>query len=339
MELPQGFDLRNLRVFQIVVEAGGMSAAARRLSLTQSTVSQSISNLEAALETRLFDRDTRPLAMTSAGEELYEATRHLLQKAAEALETTRSGHDHAGLSSLTFAMVESFANSIGPLLLNDCRHLARRWRIWSGISPDHQHALMTHGVDIAVIAGDELDTVEGLERHLLISEPFVLVFPADYPSPMDHLQFIEDLPFLRYSLRSAIGRHIERQINRLRLDLPAFAEFDTATGHLAAVANGMGWSLTTPLCLLQESHQLPHLQVLRLSRNSFSRRITLMARKGEMGHAPARLAQAARRLLADRMSTIFQGEYSWLLESSRIPSETVEPPSPEPQAAQVRSTD
>lgn len=324
MELPHGFDLRSLRVFQIVVEAGGMSAAARRLSLTQSTVSQTVSNLEAALETRLFDRDTRPLAMTSAGEELYEATRQILQKAAEALETTRSGHDQTGLSSLTFAMVESFANSIGPLLLHDCMHLARRWRIWSGISPDHQHSLMTHGVDIAVIAGDELDTVEGLERHPLLSEPFVLVFPADFPHPTEHLQPIKELPFLRYSLRSAIGRHVERQINRLRLDLPAFAEFDTATGHLAAVANGMGWSLTTPLCLLQESHQLPHLQVIRLARGGFSRRITLMARKGEIGQTPERLATAARRLLAERLSAVFGTDYAWLLENCRVPNEGLE---------------
>ena len=45
MDLPQSFDLRSLRVFVMVAEAGGMTSAAKQLGLTQSSVSQIVSNL------------------------------------------------------------------------------------------------------------------------------------------------------------------------------------------------------------------------------------------------------------------------------------------------------
>src|SRR3546814_10973483 len=69
MDLPQSFDLRSLRVFVMVAEAGGMTSAARQLGLTQSSVSQIVGNLEEALGSALFDRSVRPLALTAARSE------------------------------------------------------------------------------------------------------------------------------------------------------------------------------------------------------------------------------------------------------------------------------
>src|SRR3546814_7749864 len=78
MDLPQSFDLRSLRVFVMVAEAGGMTSAARQLGLTQSSVSQIVGNLEEALGSALFDRSVRPLALTAAGTTLYERGRTML---------------------------------------------------------------------------------------------------------------------------------------------------------------------------------------------------------------------------------------------------------------------
>ena len=44
MEFPPGFDLKSIRTFTFVVELGGMTQAAQRLEMTQSSVSQTISN-------------------------------------------------------------------------------------------------------------------------------------------------------------------------------------------------------------------------------------------------------------------------------------------------------
>ena len=54
---PSPLDLRALQAFVAVCETGSMTAAARRLGLSQSAVSQSIASLEREQGTALFDRD------------------------------------------------------------------------------------------------------------------------------------------------------------------------------------------------------------------------------------------------------------------------------------------
>jgi DNA-binding transcriptional LysR family regulator len=65
-------DLNKLRVFSSVVENGGVSGAARRLALTRSAVSQSVSSLEGSLGLQLFDRVGRRLLLTREGRLLHE---------------------------------------------------------------------------------------------------------------------------------------------------------------------------------------------------------------------------------------------------------------------------
>lgn len=301
MDLPPSFDVRALRIFLAVVDAGGMTAAARRLGLTQSTVSQIVQNLEEAVGAPLFDRTIRPIALTNAGSILHDHAGRLLAAASDAFAAVRFAGERR-LGSLTLAMAESFANTVGPKLVRAMPDTAERWRIWSGISPDHQAALLSHAVDAIVTASDELDAVEGLERHEIFTEPFVLVFAkAAVPAEPVDLSALASQPFVRYSLRSSIGRQIERQLTRLRLDMPVEVEFDTATGQLSAVADGMGWSMTTPLCLAQEAARLDALSALPLTSGAFSRTLQLVSRAGELGPVPERVASAARRILREEV--------------------------------------
>jgi DNA-binding transcriptional LysR family regulator len=60
-------DLNKLRTFAAVAERGGVSLAARQLTLTRSAVSQSVAALEASLGVRLFDRVGRRLVLTQEG--------------------------------------------------------------------------------------------------------------------------------------------------------------------------------------------------------------------------------------------------------------------------------
>lgn len=68
-------DLNALRLFVMVVEAGGVTGAARRAGLPKSTVSRQIRDLEARLGVRLLDRRGRGLAPTAAGRRIHDAAR------------------------------------------------------------------------------------------------------------------------------------------------------------------------------------------------------------------------------------------------------------------------
>lgn len=77
-------DLRLLRAFATVAERGGFSAAAETLHVTQPALSRRIGELESLLGLRLFDRTSRRVRLTPAGEDLLARSLELL-KAGEAL--------------------------------------------------------------------------------------------------------------------------------------------------------------------------------------------------------------------------------------------------------------
>ena len=74
-----------LRIFQAVIEANGFNKAAERLHISQSAVSQSISNLESKLDLPLIKRG-KSLALTPAGKRLLEHAVEVLREEQQVIE-------------------------------------------------------------------------------------------------------------------------------------------------------------------------------------------------------------------------------------------------------------
>jgi DNA-binding transcriptional LysR family regulator len=75
---------QELTAFVAVVEAGGFSAAARRIGESQSVISKAVSALEKRLGVQLFNRSTRSVTLTDHGRQYYERTRPLLEEMEQA---------------------------------------------------------------------------------------------------------------------------------------------------------------------------------------------------------------------------------------------------------------
>ncbi|WP_310447711.1 LysR family transcriptional regulator [Thiobacillus sp.] len=82
---PSHIELRHLRLLQAVSEAGGLTAAAERLHLTQSAVSHQLKALEDALGLALVERAARPLGLTAAGRRLLALAHSALPQVDAAL--------------------------------------------------------------------------------------------------------------------------------------------------------------------------------------------------------------------------------------------------------------
>jgi DNA-binding transcriptional LysR family regulator len=78
--------LEAMSTFLAVVEAGSLSAAARRLNTPLATVSRKISELESHLQTKLFNRSSRKLMLTDVGSSYVAACKRIL---ADVTETER----------------------------------------------------------------------------------------------------------------------------------------------------------------------------------------------------------------------------------------------------------
>ncbi|WP_282606966.1 LysR family transcriptional regulator [Pelagibius sp. Alg239-R121] len=97
-----------LRDFVAVAEAGSLSAGAKRLKVSQPTVSRRIGALEAHLKTRLFDRVPRGLELTEAGEDLLQRVRRM-ELEALAIERFALGTDAAPEGAVRISVIELFA--------------------------------------------------------------------------------------------------------------------------------------------------------------------------------------------------------------------------------------
>ena len=76
----------HVRIFMAVVEAGSITAAAEKLALAKSSVSQSLKDLENTLGTRLLNRNTRQQSLTRTGGKYYQACLKIMSLAREAEE-------------------------------------------------------------------------------------------------------------------------------------------------------------------------------------------------------------------------------------------------------------
>jgi DNA-binding transcriptional LysR family regulator len=83
-------ELSRLRIFVTAAEAGSFTAAAERLALTKSAVSQGVASLERELGVQLLQRSTRRLAITEAGGAFLADGRELLAQAGRVVERARA---------------------------------------------------------------------------------------------------------------------------------------------------------------------------------------------------------------------------------------------------------
>jgi len=103
-------NLRHLRTFVAVAEAGGVGRAANRLNITQPTATRQIHALEAELGVPLFNRIGRHVQLTSEGEDLLGRSRRLLAEAeslGERARALKSGQTGVLRVGATPQMIES----------------------------------------------------------------------------------------------------------------------------------------------------------------------------------------------------------------------------------------
>jgi len=108
-------ELKPYAVFAETVAAGSMSAAARRLGMSPSAVSQTIRALELHVGVTLLHRSTRKLTLTEAGERCYPHCRRLLEAAQAAVDSLAQARD-APSGELRIAAPVGFAAHIAPAL-------------------------------------------------------------------------------------------------------------------------------------------------------------------------------------------------------------------------------
>ena len=310
-------DLRALDIFVTVVESGGMTAAAQQKDITQSAVSQAVGGLEKKMDVKLMDRSVRPPALTPAGRTLFERAKSLLDTARETSFLVRA-HQQRSLPRLNVGMVDSFGTTVGPYLVKGLMDEAVEWSVWSGLTKLHFKRLFTREVDVVITEGS-IPADERIISHRLIQEPFVLALPASYDKPVESLSDLnDDLPLVRYSSRSLTGINIENHLRSLGIEARRRFEFDTADTTLAMVSVGIGWAITTPLCLLQAKTHLPNIRCEPLPGPVFSRSLMLATRRHELESLQKMISEKSREIIQQRCLPEISQFAPWVVEKIQV---------------------
>ena len=301
------FDLRGLEVFLSVCDTGSMAAAARQLGITQPSVSQTVADIEARTRTELFDRKIRPIGLTPAGAVLRQHATHLIAEARQIGPLLRQA-GRGRLPFLRVGLVDSLIRALAATIAGFLSDVAERSSLVSGMTASHTAALLNRQIDM-FLGAEEAEVVEGLERHVLLEESYVILC-LDGEAPPTSVPELSTLsrrsPLIRFNVRSRTGGRIELHLKRMGLDVPRHQEFDTPYGVAAAVAAGLGWAITTPLCVREAALHDARLRCHPLPGPSLVRQLVLIARQRELGTVPKRLAAlCSTKLVAEAAEPAF----------------------------------
>lgn len=305
------FDAKTLAIFVAVVETRSMSSAAQKLAMTQSAISQAIKLLEKDLGVTLLDRSVRPLTVTSMGSEVYsQASRWLSEMTALRNQVSTGSTKHLPL--LRMGLVDSFASTAGPSLIKSIVHRADKFRVMSGVSPILWNAIKNRELDLAITMPPP-EPISGISQLTMLQESYVVALPKHYAKEVKDLKsLVQELSFIRYSGRTPSGSEVEGYLKWLRLQPGHGLEFDSADAVLSMVASGLGWTITTPLCLLQASRHLPDITCVPLPPPIAQRKLVLMTRLGELGKMPEEIAVIVKRILKDESFKAISAAIPWL---------------------------
>jgi len=234
-----------LTAFAAVLAEGSFEAAARRLSLTPSAISQRIKALEDRLGQVLVLRRL-PCQATPAGQRLLRNAQQLQLMEAETLSEF-AATDPANRAASTMAIAVN-ADSLASWLLPALAELHARHGMLFDIrteDQDHSADLLRDGSVLGAITADAKPVQGcavkklGVMRYVPIASP---VFVEKYFNDGLTAATLGHAPMLIFNRRDALQTRFIRSVSRARLT-PPIHYVPSSTAFVEAAALGLGWAM------------------------------------------------------------------------------------------------
>src|ERR1700726_927199 len=175
-----GMELRHLRYFVAVAEAGSLTvAAARKLHTSQPSLSRQIRDLEDEVGSQLLTRRARGNKLTPAGRAFLEHARSVLSQVEAAIEAARRVA-HPAKPCFSMGFLTGHELTWMPEALRILRHELPNIDVMisSQYSPQLAEAILKGNVDAAFLRRER--GVRELAFRPLVKEPLVVVLPSDH---------------------------------------------------------------------------------------------------------------------------------------------------------------
>ncbi|SMC68727.1 LysR family transcriptional regulator [Rhizobium sp. RU36D] len=188
------FTLRQLQYFVAVAEQGSVTRAAQNLSISQSSITESIKELEGDLGVVLFERHPRGLSITHNGHQFLRHATRILATVSDARNSFSETRNDSG-GTLNIGVTSLVAGYV----LSDL--LARYRRACPGVEVSAiedngsylEHLLIGGELDVAVMVISNLRDRLALQAEILETSPYRLWLPMGHPLVSADIISVQDI--------------------------------------------------------------------------------------------------------------------------------------------------
>ncbi len=266
-------DLHVLAVFRAVAKFGSFTEAGESMGLTQSAVSRQIRSMEDKLGVRLFERTTRRVRLSEAGEYLLEESAAIFTQVDSSVRTLQDRFG-SGSKRIKIGLTRTVPFAHLPGLFTAFRR--RNPTVKMEVSFDHAprliERLQANDLDLGVLS-DRSGFPKELEVVHRFSDVFVAVGPPDIHSIEDWAGF----PFIGLNSSSEIGKEINQWMISYAPATETAIEVDDFDLLVNLVSLGLGVGIVPMRTLAIYGKRKP-VSRFKLA-HSLERRVAIIARR------------------------------------------------------------
>lgn len=293
MSLVRRLDLTSLQLFVAICDEGTLTRAAEKEAIATSALSKRLSDLEHALQAKLFYRQAKGMTLTPAGETLLHYARSMLQSVAnlgaEIGEHTEGARGHVRILANISAIVEFLPDDLRLFFTNHSQvKIELEERLSTGVLRGVHEGVGDIGICIANEESGDLLTLPYRRDRL------VLAVPETHPlAKHDRIAFEDSLAFDHISFHNDSAIHARLRFAaaqvgktiKLRIQAPGFDSM------CRMVDNGLGVALM-PDRAFEAVANTQGIKAVSLSDEWAARELKIVIRD------EAKLSSASRLLIA-----------------------------------------
>lgn len=244
MEACEAVKLRSLEAFCAAVEERTISGAARRMYLSQPSVSDRLSELEQEAHAPLLQRSRHGVEPTEQGALLYEHARRVLEEIRSLERLLRTLGDQRD-ARLRIAASSTLGEHLLPEWLRDFYRLlpGSAPTLFVGNTREVLEMVCSGKAAFGVVEGPQ--TADSLQSTPLLADELVVVVSAGHPWSRRRIgaEDLQEGPFISREPGSGTREVIERRLAELGVTLNIRMEIGSTSAIKEAIKAGLGFSI------------------------------------------------------------------------------------------------
>ncbi len=245
-------NINQIRYVLKIAQCHSFSRASEELFITQPTLSQQINKLEHELKLTLFERTTRSIKLTDAGNDFIKYAQKIVDEWA-ALEHTMTKHLNLERGRIVLGVLPTLSK------LNLTTHITAFMDIYPEVtieltevwSEELISKLLSHEIDIAIlnpVFPADCNFLSMTDCYPIVEDSLMLVVNASHPlsnSPYVLLDDLKQLKMIMLSGHSSVRKTISKAFEKSNINPLIVCECSGTDTMIGLVADGMGVSFLT----------------------------------------------------------------------------------------------